>query len=158
MPANNGIVIAQLEHPPWLPPGSSAQIRRGGAAPRPMCLVRLLLRKDDLIFTLPRDDTGKLDLPTRRTEVHDLDGTEAITLLQQEVTGVVGNARFVGSVRNLVETPTDDYEWPTPIAHFGVWEAGVQPMVPGHWLNPEEAESPLRDRHWYPLLSRPSTP
>ena len=117
-----------------------------------MCVVRLLLRNADSVFCVPREDARGLDLPTLATEANDLDGTVAIAALAQQITGTRSQLEFVGAVRNVVETPTDAYGWPTPLAHFGVWASERTPIVEGTWQSIRDP-SPLRERHWFPLLS-----
>jgi hypothetical protein len=46
-----------------------------------MCVVRLLLRRGTEVFCVPRDDSGKLDLPIRHADQHDFSGVEAIQAL-----------------------------------------------------------------------------
>lgn len=99
---------------------------------------------------MPRRDGGKLDLPTIRPPAGS-DASGAIVALAERITGR-GAVRFIGSVGNVVPAPTEDHEWPTPYAFFGVWESEADPIVPGQWLDPGASDSPLRERHWYPLL------
>jgi len=117
-----------------------------------MCLVRLLLRQDDRVFCVPRDDSGKLDLPTRPVAPGDVDGTGTVTDLAVQVTGREHDARFLGAVRNVVGAADADYPWPQPLAHFGVWAVDAEPRIPGSWLRLDKTESPLSARHWFPLL------
>lgn len=117
-----------------------------------MCLVRLLLRHDDHVFCVPRDDAGKLDLPTRPVAPGDPDGAGTVTDLVTAVTGLEREARFLGAIRNVVGAGGDDYPWPQPLAHFGVWTVDAEPRIPGHWLRLDEQESPLQARHWFPLV------
>ncbi|PYY39056.1 NUDIX hydrolase [Curtobacterium sp. MCPF17_046] len=145
-------MLAEHADAPWLPQGGRAQVVRGGRPRSPMCLVRLLLRRVDRVFCVPRDGTGKLDLPTRPVVLDDPDGAATVADLVLEVTGATHEARFLGAVRNIVDAADDDYPWPSPLAHFGVWIADAEPCVPGHWLSVEELGSPLRDRHWFPLV------
>lgn len=98
---------------------------------------------------VPRDDSGKLDLPTLRPPGSV--GSRAIVTLAKTITGSE-TARFLGSVGNVVPVPTTEYEWPTPHAFFGVWESDADPIVPGQWLDSRAPDSPIRERHWYPLL------
>lgn len=132
---------------PWLPPGGRAEVVRLASAPRPMSMVRLLLRRSDEVFCIRRAETGTLDLPTRRTDADDPDGSTAIRALAAELVGPRAPLAFVGAVRNVVDLP-DDYPWPTPLAHFGVWASTGAPITDGTWV----ALSDLRERHWHPLL------
>lgn len=145
-------LVAEYADAPWLPPGGRAQAVRGGQPQVPMCLVRLLLRRDDRAFCVPRGGTGKLDLPTRTVALGDPDGASTAADLVVQVTGTTRQARFLGAVRNVVGAADDDYPWPAPLAHFGVWVTDAEPSVPGSWLSLEDPGTPLRDRHWFPLL------
>ena len=117
-----------------------------------MSLVRLMLRREDEIFCVPRSDTGKLDLPTRSTSRGDIDGAKAIAALAEAVTGSTGPPLFLGAVRNIVPAPPDTYPWPAPRAHFGIWLMDAAPVLDGSWINLVRPDSLLRDRHWYPLV------
>ncbi|WP_219982124.1 NUDIX hydrolase [Microbacterium sp. HD4P20] len=117
-----------------------------------MSLVRLLLLIDDRVFCLPRQETGMLDLPTRSVANADADGSEAIRALVEEVVGDSDACTFLGAVRNIVDEPTVDYPWPTPVAHFGVWRASAGPVIDGTRVSTKDADHVLADRHWYPLL------
>lgn len=83
----------------------------------------------------------------------DLDGTTAIRSLAGEVVGSDSDLDFLGAVRNVVSSPDANYPWPTPIAHFGVWESLHPPVAEGVWVGATDPGSILRDRHWYPLLN-----
>lgn len=135
----------------WLPAGSHAHAVTADFVPEPMCLVRVLVRHTDRVFCVPRAGTGKLDLPTRRVAPGDPDGADALSSLTADTFSDHPAPRFLGAVRNTVSSPADDYEWPVPVAYFGVWTVDARPSVPGIWLNEEDPE--LRDRHWYPLLA-----
>lgn len=117
-----------------------------------MCLVRLLLRRGDEVFCVPRDDTGRLDLPTRVVASGDPAGMTAVAELAREILGKEAPLRFVGAVRNVVESAAPAYDWPVPLAHFGVWTADYAPTVAGDWLALFGEGSVLRDRHWHPLM------
>lgn len=117
-----------------------------------MSLVRLLLRQDDRVFCVPRDDNGSLDLPHRVVGADDPCGEAAITDLAEQVTGCRALLRFEGAVRNVVASLHDDYAWPTPHAHFGVWTSEASPVVQGSWVSIRRG-SPLRERHWFLLVS-----
>ncbi len=143
-------LVVAIPDAPWLPPGGLAEVvaHPGGPAPAPTGLVRLLVRRDDHAFCVPRDGSGKADLPTR--PVPDLgDGRAAAEGLARDVLGTAAGLRLVGYVRNVVAAGTADYPWPTPLAHFAVWAAHGEPRVPGEWL--PLAGPALRDRHWWPL-------
>ena len=145
-------VLESVPDPPWLPAGSTVQVIRSSVALEPMSLVRLLLRRGDDVFCVPREGTGKLDLPTRATDAGDPDGAWAIAALTAATVGMPRQARFVGAVRNVVPSPPSTYPWPAPIAHFGVWHADASPIVEGSWVDIRSADSPLQERHWYPLV------
>lgn len=100
-----------------------------------MSLVRLMVRRGDEVFCVPRNDSGKLDLPTRATDRRDSDGAEAIVALAIEVTGTTAPPVFLGAVRNIGPTPADTYPWPAPRAHFGVWRVDAAPAIDGSWIN-----------------------
>ena len=133
---------------PWLPPGGRAEVVRRSTPPRPISMVRLLFRSSDEVFCVRREETGRLDLPTRRTDADDPDGSTTIRALAAEVVGPRAPLTFVGAVRNIVEHGVDDYPWPIPVAYFGVWTCTDTPTIDGTWV----ASPALRERHWYPLL------
>jgi hypothetical protein len=112
---------------PWLPPGGRAEVIRLTTPPWPMAVVRLLLRDSDRVFCAPRQGTGRLDLPMLEAASDDV-------------------------VRNVVEAPADGYDWPAPVAHFGVWASDATPTTDGTWVRLDDDEHRLRDRHWYPLV------
>lgn len=147
---NDEVIISRTPDAPWLPAGGSAEVVRLATPPRPMCIVRLLLRQGDTVFCVPRPETGLLDLPMRRVGAEDPTGLATIAALAEEVTGSVGRLMFGGAVRNIVESSTDGYLWPTPHAYFGVWTSASDPIVDGTWIA-LGAGSELRDRHWYAL-------
>lgn len=150
MDAADETLVHETTDAPWLPPGGRAEVVRLASPPRPMSMVRLLLRRGDEVFCVPRAETGKLDLPTRRVGADDRDGSATIRALAAELVGPRAAAiAFAGAVRNVVDRPTDDYPWPTPLAHFGVWASTDAPISDGTWI----ALSDLRDRHWHPLLA-----
>ncbi len=87
----------------------------------------------------------------RHVGADDPSGMLAIADLAEQVTGRRSQLTFVGAVRNVVESPQDGYPWPTPHAYFGVWTSEAAPVVEGAWVG-VGGESPLRDRHWFPLV------
>ena len=117
-----------------------------------MAVVRLLLRDSDQVFCVPRQETGRLDLPMLEAARDDLDGTVTVRELAQSITGEAIGLRFIGAVRNVVEAPADGYDWPVPVAHFGVWASDATPKAHGTWVRLDDDEHQLRDRHWYPLV------
>lgn len=117
-----------------------------------MAVVRLLLRDSDQVFCVPRQGTGRLDLPMLEAASDDVDGTAAVRELAQRITGEHAGTHFIGAVRNVVEAPADGYDWPAPVAHFGVWASDVAPITDGTWVRLDDDEHQLRDRHWYPLV------
>lgn len=137
---------------PWLPPGGRAEVVRRTTPPRPMAVVRLLLRDSDRVFCVPRQRTGRLDLPMLEAAHDDLDGTVTVRGLAQRITGERLGMQFIGAVRNVVEAPVDGYDWPAPVAHFGVWASDATPRTDGIWVHLDDDEHHLRDRHWYPLV------
>lgn len=146
-------VVRVTENAPWLPPGGRAEAFRGAVVPRPMSVVRLLLTRGDHVFCIARAETGLLDLPMRVTLDDDPHGAETMARLAYEVIGARCALTFVGAVRNVVEAATDGYAWPTPLAHFGLWTAAADPSIDGVWLPVGGDESPLREKHWYPIVS-----
>jgi hypothetical protein len=157
-----GTLLVSTVDAPWLPPGGRADVIRSTTAPAPASLVRLLLRRGDRVFCVPRDGSGRRDLPTRTVPATDPDGRATARALAVDVTGC-SSAEPVGFVRNTVaiapgapgapvDTAALEYPWPTPIAHFTVWGSGHEPRVDGTWL-PVDGTSPLADRHWFPLVS-----
>lgn len=141
-------VVRVVANASWLPAGGHADVVRRSTPPRPMSMVRLLLRRGGEVFCVPRSETGKLDLPSRLTDAEDLDGSLAIRALAAEVLGIVPALTFVGAVRNVVELPVDGYPWPSPLAHFGVWASTDAPIVDGTWID----LAALGERHWHPLI------
>jgi hypothetical protein len=151
--ASDGEVVIQTTFDAsWLPRGGRAEVIRGGVPPQPMSLVRLLLRRGDRVFCTPRNQTGKLDLPTRATEPDDVHGSRSIAVLVEEVLGRSHRSEYVGAVRNVVTSTSAAYDPPTPLAHFGVWRSDGDPLIDGVWIG-IDGDSPLRDRHWYALIS-----
>lgn len=153
-------VLHTTSNAEWLPPrGGTAQvIALAEPPPRPMSLVRLLLRREDRVFCVPRERTGgKLDLPTRLVGEHDPQGALAIAELARCITRTDALLTFIGAVRNTVDRPSPGYGWPAPVSHFGVWGgADADPVVDGVWLPVGRCRSELADRHWYPLLGATS--
>jgi hypothetical protein len=117
-----------------------------------MAVVRLLLRDSDQVFCVPRQKTGRLDLPMLEAASDDVDGTAAVRELAQRITGEHTGTHFIGAVRNVVDAPADGYDWPAPVAHFGVWASDATPTIDGTWLRLDDDEHRLCDRHWYPLV------
>jgi hypothetical protein len=150
-------LVAATQDAPWLPPGGRAEIVAdpAGPAPAPTGLVRLLVLRDGHAFCVPRDGSGKADLPTR--PVPDLgDGRGVAEDLAREVLGTAAGLRLVGYVRNVVTGGAETYPWPIPLAHFAVWTADGDPRMSGTWLPLGGPE--LRDRHWWPLAGGPAGP
>jgi len=152
IPGSVELIVHRYPSPSWLPTGSIAEVVSGGTPEPPMAMVRLLLRQGRSVFCVPREGTGALDLPTRRV-MFPGDGTDEARVLASEVTLADAEVDYVGCVRNIVMHPDEDYEWPGPIARFGVWRTEEPPRVPGTWVEVDDS-SPLAARHWYPLLSR----
>jgi hypothetical protein len=144
-------VIHVTPDAPWLPRHGRAEVVRRTIPPTPVCVARLLLRQADRIFCVPRSETGRLDLPMRVIEPNDPSGVIGITKLAEQITGHGTGLVFAGAVRNVVESRQDDYAWPTPHAHFGVWVSENMPIVDGAWVNISD-DFQLRDRHWFPLV------
>lgn len=121
--------------------------------PSPMSVVRLLLRRGDDVFCVPRLDSNAFDLPMRPTAAADPDGVTSIAALATSIIGPGRAPRYLGAVRNVVESGGPEYPWPQPVAHFGLWESDHPPLVDGRWLTLRGSDSLLRERHWYPLVS-----
>lgn len=147
------VVVRTTPDAPWLPPGSRAEVVRSSVAPSPACLVRLLLRRGDDVFCVPREQTGALDLPTRAVEPSDPDGRATAERLARDVLGQAAPLVPMGFVRNVVAEGVPGYGWPVPLAHFVVWETTGVPAVEGQWVDTRGLGSPLTERHWFPLLS-----
>lgn len=118
-------------------------------------MVRLLVRRGDTVFCVPRDGTEKLDLPTRVVPSSDPDGLATVRHLAAEVLGQPAEPALLGFVRNVVDVPDESYAWPVPLAHFSVWTADGKPVVDGSWVDAATSTSPLAERHWFPLLAPP---
>ena len=118
-----------------------------------MSVVRLLMRRADEVFCVPRPETGSLDLPMRIAPSDDPAGIDTVSTLAGDVIGARCDLTFVGGVRNVVEQGATDYPWPTPEAYFGVWSTTSGPVVEGVWLTLTGEDSLLREKHWYPLVS-----
>ena len=146
-------IVSEQRDPSWLPTGSRVQWLISAVPPSPMGLVRLLIRDGDRVFCVPREGGGKLDLPTRQVGSEDPAGSEAILALSIDVTGSTEAPRWIGAVRNIVPDSIGGYEWPTPIAHFGVWRTESMPRIDGRWLDARVDNSPLKERHWHPLIA-----
>ncbi|KZM79978.1 NUDIX hydrolase [Cellulosimicrobium sp. I38E] len=145
-------IVRTVADAPWLPPGGRADVVRaeGVSCPEPASLVRLLVERDDAVFCVPRDGTGKRDLPTTRVEPGE-SGWAAARRVAGDVLGAPGDLTVVGYVRNTVRSGSG-YPWPTPHAHFVVFRTGtVDVRVPGTWV-PRAAPGDLVERHWWPLL------
>lgn len=147
------VVVRSTPDAPWLPPGSRAEVVRSSTAPTPACLVRLLLRRGDEVFCVPRERTAALDLPTRVVDPADPDGRATAARLALDVLGQAASLVPVGFVRNVVPQDAPGYGWPVPLAHFVVWATTGVPVVEGEWVDARGPRSLLADRHWFPLLS-----
>lgn len=150
MSTDDETVIHVTPDAAWLPRHGRAEVIRRGTPPRPMSVVRLLLQQDDRVFCVPRPEDGRLDLPHRVVGADDPCGEIAIADLAEQTTGCREPLMFTGAVRNVVGSPHDDYPWPTPHAHFGVWVSEAAPVVEGSWVGVGDG-SVLRERHWFPL-------
>ncbi|QJW36240.1 NUDIX hydrolase [Cellulosimicrobium protaetiae] len=145
-------VVRTVADAPWLPPGGRADVVRaeGGSCPDPASLVRLLVERDDAVFCVPRDGTGRPDLPTTQVAPGET-GWGAARRLADDVLGTHRDLTVVGYVRNTVRAGPG-YPWPTPHAHFVVFGTGTAGVrVPGDWV-PLAAPGALVDRHWWPLV------
>jgi hypothetical protein len=140
-------VLAETPDAPWLPRGGRAEVIRAGRPAAPTALVRLLLHDGDRVFCIPREDSGRPDLPTRRTARGDSDGTATISDLAAATVGAGVPLSHLGYVRNTVVSAARGYAWPTPHAHFSVWTCARSPVIDGAWI----PLASLTDRHWFPL-------
>lgn len=91
-------------------------------------------------------------MPTLIVASSALTGEEAALDLAESVFGFAVNVQPVGFVKNTVPLATADYPWPIPAAHFAVFKAEGEPILDGEWISLTGATSPLRARHWYPLV------
>jgi hypothetical protein len=153
-------LVASTADAAWLPPGSTAEVWECDSAvsPEPAIIVRLLLTRvgsggEPEIFCV--EVAKGLDLPTRF-----LGGdngwtapTAGLEDLSQDIFGRVVPTYCVGYVRNVVPTPDETYQYPTPYAHVPVFAAGsaIEPIVPGEWVPLSKAHGELSARHWWPL-------
>jgi hypothetical protein len=150
-------VLASTQDAPWLPPGGRADVVLAGVGedpPVPTCVVRLLVVRDGAVLVVTRPDRGGLDLPTRR--VGDESPDDALRALASETPAVAAEPALLGYVRNVVEKPADGYPWPVPEAHFAVWVSDLEAgrgrrAQTARWLDRQEAEEHLGERHWWPL-------
>lgn len=145
-------LLRSVPDAPWLPPGGRADIvlSRGGACPEPASLVRLLVEHDQAVFCVARDGSGKTDLPTTTVAPHET-GPRAAARLAADVLGPSAELTVRGYVRNTVLAGRD-YPWPTPCAHFVVFDARASAArVRGTWV-PLGAPGDLVERHWWPLV------
>ncbi|KFD42929.1 hypothetical protein IU11_16365 [Cellulosimicrobium sp. MM] len=152
-------VVRSVADAPWLPPGGRADVVRtpgGGRCPEPTGLARLLVERDGAVFCVPRDGSGRPDLPTVRVAAEE-SGQQAAERLAAAVLAGHADLTLVGYVRNTVSTTAADYPWPTPFAYFAVFRAAISAVrVPGTWV-PREAPGDLVERHWWPLVATPTT-
>ncbi|MDQ1130702.1 hypothetical protein [Microbacterium sp. SORGH_AS_0888] len=88
--------------------------------------------------------------PVELAQPDDPSGEFGIASLAEQMTGHETPLTFIGAVRNVVESPHRDYDWPTPHAYFGVWASDNAPIVEGTWVSIRD-DPQLRDRHWFPL-------
>ncbi|MDF2145539.1 DUF4031 domain-containing protein [Knoellia sp. p5-6-4] len=162
-------VLLSHGEPPWLPPGSRADViaSRQQLPPADTVVVRLLAHAHGSVLVVPRPDGG-LDLPSRRVATAPAAGNTAavgagtsaavgaaVSEVQAEAVGEAGEVTLVGYVRNTVPAPLPDYPWPAPRACFAVFHRELDSGVPfgrGHWLSLNEAADHLAQRHWWPLL------
>jgi len=161
-------LVASTADASWLPPGSTAEVWAcdSTASPEPVIIVRFLLTRvvagrEPEIFCV--EVTKGLDLPTRFLGGDN--GWTASTVglddLSQDLFGRLVPTRCVGYVRNVVPTPDETYQYPTPYAHVPVFTATSthEPIAPGHWVPLSRGRVELSTRHWWPvaewfLLSR----
>jgi len=146
-------VIRSIPDAPWLPAGGLAEVVLADVAPRPASVVRLLAVRGETVFCLPRADSGRLDLPMRVVPDTDSDGRTTALRLARDLCGTRATVHCVGFVRNSVSPVEVDYPWPTPEANFTVWASDEQITREGSWVTAFTEESPLSDRHWFPLLA-----
>jgi hypothetical protein len=153
MDARGEELIRSTPNASWLPSGGRADVIRSLVAPKPASIVRLLLRRSDAVFCVPRDGFGKLDLPMRMVPPSDEDGAATARQLAFDVLEQRASVTPIGFVRNVVLDPLGDYEWPVPFAHFTLWTADGEPIVAGTWIEAGDSASALSDRHWFPLVA-----
>lgn len=164
-------VLVSHTEPPWLPPGSRADViaSRQQEPPADTVVVRLLAQAAGSVLVVQRQDGG-LDLPSLPVDGSSSTGsitgsitgsstatavTEAVREVQVRAVGEPGATTLVGYVRNTVPAPRPGYPWPAPRACFAVFHRVVDAGVAfggGHWLGLDEAADHLAERHWWPLL------
>jgi hypothetical protein len=147
-------VVLSTRDAAWLPVGGTADVVLSSKPPAPTLLVRLLLRRGNQVFCVPRAESGKLDLPTLPVPRTDPDGRATAAALADRFTGSF-EVRPLGFVRNRVPTHVEDYPWPTPLAHFAVWASDADPVTDGDWVS-VTVPSVLSERHWFALVGPPS--
>jgi hypothetical protein len=147
-------VLSSRPDAPWLPRGGCADVvlAHSDVPPDPVCLARLLVLREGQVLTWPRADGRGPDIPTRA--VDDRGVRACVDALVRDVVGPTRPTRLLGYVRNVVRAPVDAYPWPAPQAHFAVWLCELSPGVRAHgvWLDLDDAEPVLGDRHWWPLV------
>ena len=151
-------VLLSHPAPPWLPPGSRADViaSRQDSPPANTVVVRLLAHAAGSVLVVPRGDGG-VDLPSRAlgAETGHRAVEEALRQVQSVTVGSPAAADLVGYVRNTVPEPDSDYPWPAPRACFAVFARAVEPDARhggGQWLSLNEAADHLGERHWWPLV------
>ena len=148
-------VLHSTPDAPWLPAGGDAHVvlapQPGGPAPRPTCLVRLLVTRPGHVLVVPRPDGG-VDIPTSPVGTGTVE--ERLAALVERTTGTRRAVGLLGWVHNDVPRPDAAYAWPAPSAYFTVWHCPVEDGTDaaGRWLPASEAEEQLARRHWWPLL------
>jgi hypothetical protein len=152
VPPSEEAVILRHEPCSWLPAGGIAEVVTSNlpTPPPPTPVIRLLITAGDDILAVPRRDGRGLDIPTVAVAddlASDLHALRASVLSSRPI------PRLLGYVRNIVPERHHDYPWPAPLAHFAVWRCEVErdDARNGQWLDHDEAEIELGDRHWWPL-------
>jgi len=153
-------LVASTADAAWLPRGSTAEAWACGStvSPEPAIIVRLLLTRvgsgrESEIFCV--EAAKGLDLPTRFLGGDD--GWTAPTVgledLSHDIFGQVIPTYCVGYVRNVVPTPDETYNYPTPYAHVPVFTTtpAIEPIAPGEWVSLSRGRNELSTRHWWPI-------
>lgn len=148
-------VVQSTPEPPWLPPGSRADViaSRQDSPPPNTVVVRVVARDASSLLVVERADGAGLDLPTR-TVAQGEKAEDALRSLCDEFGIRSDGASLLGYVRNVVPRPDPAYPWRTPAACFALFAVTTDGRAPttGTWLPTERQADQLGERHWWPLI------